>query len=154
METQIKVAMQESIKDKIIGTWKLVSWVYENEKGETVHYLGEGATGILMYDKHGYMNAQLMKADRVPFASDSISAGTPEETHGAFHSYLAYFGTYYEDEPGAMVHIVEGSLFPNWLGHKEVRYGKIEGDRLVLNTPPIPAQGREIVFYITWERVR
>ena len=145
--------MKEFIKDKIVGTWKLVSWVFENEKGETVHYLGEDAKGILMYDKHGYMNAQLVKGNRPKFASDSISAGTPEETHGAFHTYLAYFGTYREEEPGAVVHTVEGTLFPNWLGHEEVRYGRIEGDLLVLNTPPIPAQGREIVFYITWQRV-
>ena len=142
----------KSIKEEIIGTWKLVSWVYENEKSEIIHYLGEGATGILMYDKNGYMNAQILKANRSPFASDSISGGTPNEAHGAFHSYLAYFGKYYEDKPGEVVHIVEGSLFPNWMGNKEVRYGRIEGNVLILHTPPIPAQGREIIFYITWKR--
>jgi hypothetical protein len=143
----------KSIKNEIIGTWKLVSWIYKNEKGEDVDYLGKDSTGILMYDKHGYMNAQLMKAGRIPFASDSINGGLPEEALNAFNSYLAYFGTYYEDEPGAVVHIVEGTLFPNWLGHKEVRYGKIEGDLLILSTPPIQAQGREIIFYITWKKV-
>jgi len=141
-----------SIKEEIIGTWKLVSWVYENEKGETVDYLGKHATGILMYDKHGYMNAQLMKADRSIFASDSISGAMPDEALGAFNTYLAYFGKYYEEKPGEVVHIVEGSLFPNWIGNKEVRYGRIENNVLILHTPPIPAQGREIVFYITWER--
>src|SRR5688572_20444247 len=104
--------MKESIKEKIIGTWKLVSWIYFNEKGELVHYFGEHATGILMYDKDGFMNAQLMKAKRQPFASDSIKGGTPFETYNAFHTYLAYFGRYYEDKPGEVVHIVEGSLFP------------------------------------------
>jgi hypothetical protein len=140
------------LKDQIVGTWKLVSWTFENEKGETVHYLGENSTGILMYDEHGYMNAQLMKGNRSSFASDSINGGTPQEALGAFNSYLAYFGKYYEENPGEMVHIVEGSLFPNWVGNKEVRYGKIEGDKLILSTPPIPSGGAEIVFYITWQR--
>jgi hypothetical protein len=144
--------MAEALKDKIVGTWKLVSWVFHNEKNEEVHYLGEGATGILMYDKHGYMNAQLMKGNRKKFQSDSINGGSFEETNAAFNSYLAYFGTYVEEEPGAVVHTVEGSLFPNWLGNKETRYGKITGNTLVLHTPPIPAFGREIVFYITWKR--
>lgn len=145
--------MQQPLKDQIIGTWMLVSWVFENEKGETVHYLGENASGILMYDKSGYMNAQLMKSNRPPFASPAINGSTPEEAHMAFNSYLAYFGTYYEENPGEVVHIVEGSLFPNWIGHKEVRYGRIDGNLLILSTPPIPAYGRDIVFYITWRKV-
>jgi hypothetical protein len=144
--------MNQSLKEQIVGTWKLVSWVFENEHGETVHYLGPNASGILMYDTSGYMNAQLMKADRALFASPSINGSTPEEAHRAFNSYLAYFGRYYEDKPGEVVHIVEGSLFPNWMGHKEVRYGRIEGDLLILSTPPIAAYGRDIVFYITWRR--
>lgn len=145
--------MKESIKEKIIGTWKLVSWLYHNEKGEAVHYFGEHATGILMYDKNGFMNAQLMKEQRVPFKSDSISGGTEAETRSAFHSYLAYFGRYYEETPGEVVHIVEGSLFPNWIGNKEVRYGKIQDDLLVLNTPPISVDDQKIVFHITWRRI-
>jgi hypothetical protein len=140
------------LKQDIVGTWKLVSWVYKNEKGEVIDYFGKDSTGILTYDKSGYMNAQLMKVGRPQFASDSINGGTPDETYGAFHGYLAYFGRYYEENPGEMVHIVEGSLFPNWIGNREVRYGKIEGDELILSTPPIHAQGTEIVFYITWKR--
>jgi hypothetical protein len=140
------------LKEQIVGTWKLVSWVYKDGQGEEVHYFGKGSTGILMYDEHGYMNAQLMKADRPKFILDSINGGTHEETYGAFHSYLAYFGKYYEENAGEMTHIVEGSLFPNWIGNKEIRYGKIEGDKLILSTPPISAGDREIIFYITWVR--
>jgi hypothetical protein len=141
-----------SLKQEIVGTWKLVSWTYKNEKGEEVDYFGKDSTGILTYDEHGYMNAQLMKSGRSQFSSDSINGGTPDEALAAFNSYLAYFGKYYEQSPGEMVHIVEGSLFPNWIGNKEVRYGKIEGNKLILSTPPIHAQGSEIVFYITWKR--
>jgi hypothetical protein len=146
--------MKDFIKEKIVGTWSLVSWVYTDEAGKTIHYFGEHATGILMYDKNGYMNAQLMKADRPSFASDAISGGTSIETQNAFNTYLAYFGKYYENTPGEIVHIVEGSLFPNWLGNKEVRYGRIEQDLLILSTPPIDAQDRKITFYITWRRIQ
>jgi hypothetical protein len=145
--------MAEFIKEKIIGTWKLVSWTYKNGKGEIIHYFGKDATGILMYDKRGYMNAQLMKAERNLFASASISAGTAPESHEAFHSYLAYYGRYYELNPGEIVHEVEGSLFPNWVGNKQIRYGKVQGDLLILNTPPVPALGTDIVFTVTWLRI-
>jgi hypothetical protein len=144
----------ESIKDKIIGSWKLLSWTFQNEAGETQHYLGENPVGILMYDQWGMMNAQLMKSNRTNFASDAINGGSPEEMSHAFGTYLAYFGRYYEQAPGEIAHIVTGSLFPNWLGNKEVRYGKIEGDLLILSTPPIPVQGRETVFHIRWQRIQ
>lgn len=146
--------MSEKLDQRIVGTWRLVSWVYENERGETVHYLGENAQGILMYDAHGNMNAQLMKAGRPKFVSESISGGTPEETQMAFNGYLAYYGKYEEQDPGEVIHTVEGSLFPNWIGHKEKRYARIDGDYLIISTPPIPAGDREITFYITWKRDR
>jgi len=145
--------MPEAIGPRIIGTWKLVSWTYTDDHGNTVPYLGEGAQGILMYDSQGYMNAQLMRAGRPPFAKPGFAEGTAEETWHAFNSYLAYYGRYYEAQPGEIIHEVEGSLFPNWVGHRQVRYATVIGDQLTLHTLPIAAHERKIVFYITWQRL-
>lgn len=144
--------MQESIKDKIVGTWKLVSWKYTGDDNQLLDFFGENPQGILTYDTSGYMNAQLMKAGRSNFASESLTGGTSEEIRDAYLSYAAYYGKYYENTPGEIIHIVEGSLFPNWIGHQETRYGKIKGEFLILKTPPIQAQGKEIVFTVTWKR--
>ena len=146
--------MKESIKEKIVGTWKLVSWVYQNEKGETVHYFGKNASGILMYDKSGYMNAQLTKGDRKKFVSDSMGDGCSDEIDNAYKSYAAYYGKYFERRPGEIIHTVEGSLFPNWQGHNEIRYGEIVDDLLVLSTPPIKTGEGEVVFHVTWRRAK
>lgn len=145
--------MTTFIGKNIIGTWKLVSWVHKGEQGEDIHYFGKDASGILMYDRNGYMNAQLMKAGRPSFVSPSIDGSTPQEAFSAFNSYIAYYGRYREERPGEITHLVEGSLFPNWMGHSQVRYGKIEHDLLMLHTPPMRVAGNDIVFYITWERV-
>jgi hypothetical protein len=145
--------MAEFVKQKIIGTWKLVSWTYNDQHGNEIDYFGKEAVGLLMYDSNGYMNAQLMKNNREKFEADSINGGRPEETKKAFDTYIAYFGRYEEARPGEIVHTVEGSLFPNWLNNQEVRYAMIEGNRLKLSTPPIPVNGTNIVFYITWEKV-
>ena len=143
---------KQSIKEQIIGTWEFVSWVYTNEKNETVHYFEEGSEGVLMYDSGGNMNAQIMRPGRKKFASDAIAGGTELETKAAFDSYLAYFGKYHESEPGKIVHKVEGALFPNWLGNEEVRYGQIEKDKLIIKTPPIRTPLGEIVFTVTWRK--
>lgn len=135
--------MKESVKDKIVGTWKLLSWKYVPAEGEPVEFFGENPLGILMYDTNGYMNAQLMKSGRSNFATASIADGTPEEISGAYLSYAAYWGKYYEKTPGELIHEVEGSLFPNWVGHDEIRYAEITGEYLILSTP---------MFRVTWKR--
>lgn len=144
--------MHEYIKEKIIGTWKLVSWKYKGEDNQLFDFFGESPQGILMYGASGYMNAQLMKAERSNFLSESLTDGSLEEVREAYLSYAAYYGKYYENSPGEIIHIVEGSLFPNWVGHQEIRYGQINGEYLILTTPPIHAKGKEIIFIVTWRR--
>jgi hypothetical protein len=146
--------MKEYIRDKLIGTWKLQSWVYTNEHGQIVNYFGDHPVGILIYDAHGNMSAQLSQEDRRLFQSAAINGGTANETFGAFHSYIAYFGTYSEQAPGEVVHEVTGSLFPNWVKRKELRYATLLGDELTLSTPPVPVAGGQIMFTITWKKVR
>ena len=144
--------MKESVKEKIIGTWKLISWKYLDGDNEPVDFFGENPVGILTYDASGYMNAQLMKSGRGNFVSESLTGGTAEEIKDAYLSYAAYWGKYYERTPGELIHEVEGSLFPNWVGHDEIRYGKIEGEYLTLSTPPIHAQGKKILFNVLWKK--
>jgi hypothetical protein len=146
--------MADSIKDKLVGTWTLVSWVYRSAAGIEVDYFGKNATGILMYDAFGNMNAQLMRANRALFSSNDIHGGTPVETKAAFDSYIAYFGTYEETKPGEIVHKVRGSLFPNWFENRQIRYATLDGDQLTLSTPPVLAQGEDIAFHISWRRVK
>lgn len=145
--------MSESVKDKIVGTWKLVSWTYTNEHDEVVDFFGKEPSGILMYDSHGYMNAQLMRTDRLPFAeAKALGEGTPEEITQAYKGFAAYYGKYYESAPGELTHEVEGSLFPNWIGGKETRYAKIEGEHLLLSAPPVIVKGKPVLFKVVWKR--
>ncbi|MGS2737759.1 lipocalin-like domain-containing protein [Sinomicrobium sp. M5D2P17] len=141
------------IKEEIVGTWKLLSWVYYDNDNKPVHYFGESVEGILMYDKSGLMNAQLMRPERPLFNSTSINSGTQEEIRMAFDGYLAYYGKYEETRPGEIVHTVEGSLLPNWIGSKQVRYVRVEGEELLICTPPISSQQGEVVFYLKWVRI-
>lgn len=145
--------MKEFVKDKIIGTWKLVSWTYRDADDQIINFFSDQPSGILMYDKSGYMNAQLMQSGRTNFQGGSLLNGTLQETDSAYRSYAAYFGKYYEDAPGELTHVVEGSLYPNWVGQKEIRYARIESGHLILSAPPVTINGHETVFYVKWKRV-
>lgn len=150
METQQATTQ---LAKQVIGTWKLVSWTYKNENGEVIDYFGKTPKGILMYTDSGYMSVHIMKSDRKRFKSEGMYDGTPEEIVDAFTTYFAYFGKFIEKEPGVLQHTVEGGTFPNWLGNIEERYGEIEGNRMILSTPPIRTGEHDIVFNIVWERV-
>jgi hypothetical protein len=145
--------MKEFLKDSIVGTWKFISWTYIDENGNTGDFFGTESQGILMYDASGYMNAQLMKMPRKAINAAGLFTGSTEEMADQYKTYAAYYGKYYEKRPGEFIHVVEGSLFHNWVGLEEVRYAKIEGDFLTLSTPPLSKDGHQITFYVRWRRV-
>ena len=139
---------------RFIGTWKLVTSEFRTSDGKVTYPLGEKAVGILVYDSGGRMAAQLMRPDRPKFASGDMRGGTPEEIKTAAEGYVAYFGTYeVDDKKGTVVHHVDASLFPNWLGQDQTRFFEFSDDLLTLKTPPILSGGQEITGVLVWKRL-
>ena len=138
---------------KLIGTWHLLSCIMILEDGSEHHYWGESPKGILTYDTAGNMAAQLRQADRPKFEHEDWSKGTCEEIKRAFQSYQAYYGTYeLHEEEGYVIHHVDGAIFPNWQGQPEKRFFNIVGDELHITSPPIPINGNEFVFKLSWTK--
>jgi hypothetical protein len=138
---------------RFISAWKLVTSEFHTSDGKVTYPLGEKAVGILMYDGGGRMAAQLMRPDRPKFASGDMRGGTPEEIKTAVEGYVAYFGTYeVDDKKGTVVHHVEASLFPNWLGQDQIRFFEFSADLLTLKTLPILSGGQEITGVLVWKR--
>jgi hypothetical protein len=130
-----------------------VSYEARASSGEIRHPLGQQVVGQLFYDVGGNMSAHVMRVDRPSFASNDPAAGTEAEVRAAFEGYVSYFGTYTMDPATRCVtHHVRGASFPNWTGHEQVRYYRIDGSRLVLSTPPIPHRGESFEYFLTWER--
>lgn len=141
-------------KEKLIGTWKLISASYRRPNGELIDYMGDNPSGALMYDARGNMSIQLMRRNRPPFASNDRLGGTPEETKAALEGYLAYFGKFSVDEKKKTVtHHIEGCTFPNWVGVDQKRFFDLSGDQLILRTPTLAIRGGEAVGEIFWRRV-
>ena len=138
---------------EFIGTWILESFEFRASSGEVSYPLGKDAKGIIMYDAKGNISAQLMQQGRPAFAAGDHLKGTPEEIKPAFEGYTAYFGTYEIDETeGKITHHVTGSLLPNLVGRRQVRFYQFEGDKLTLSTPPIPWGGERATGVLIWRR--
>jgi hypothetical protein len=52
-----------------------------------------------------------------------------------------------------VIHHVELSLFPNWVGSDPVRWVELAGGRLILSASPLPLAGRQQVPRLIWEWV-
>ena len=138
----------------LVGTWRLVSYEARTSAGETRYPFGQRVVGQLVYDVRGNMSAHVMRVDRPTFASNDSGTGTDAEVRWAFEGHLSYFGTYTIDPSARTVtHHVRGASYPNWMGHDQIRYHRIDGSHLVLSTPPILDRVESLEYTLTWERI-
>jgi hypothetical protein len=139
--------------DPIAGSWNLVSMVARSTRGDEFLPYGPDPAGLLVYTAGGDVTVTLMRTGRPKFASGDPLSGTPEEVRAAFAGFDAYAGTYRIDAgQAAVAHHIELSRFPNWEGTTQIRYFQLEGERLLLRTPPIAALGQEWILDVVWQR--
>jgi hypothetical protein len=135
----------------LIGTWRLLSWENRSVEDGISHPLGD-ATGYIIYNEDGYMFVAIMAPHRLSFAHDDLLSATKEEEALAEESYVSYCGRY--DFLGdTVVHHVELSLFPNWIGGDQERLVDLRGERLTLSTRPLMLRGIQQTAHLIWERV-
>ena len=137
-----------------VGAWKLLSSEMRTSTGEVLYPLGPDCAGSLLFDATGVLSAHLMRPDRPMFASGDIVRGTDEEIRAAYQGYVAFWAKYKFDEAKReLTYVIAGSLFPNWVGHTNLRFYDFEGHRLTFRTPPFLMAGTELVGVLIWERV-
>lgn len=140
--------------ERFTGTWTLLACEGRWSDGRVTHPYGENPGGVLMYDGRGSFAGQIMAQGRPPFGTGNLLKGTDDEVRAAFEGYVAYYGAYAVDnDEGLMVHDVEGSFFPNWIGDRQIRRFEFMDDgRLQLSTMPIQGSRAELTVVLMWER--
>ena len=142
-------------KDALIGTWKLVSATNTTAKGDIENAFGVNPTGFLTYTADDRMMAIITYRDRRPLSVDDRVAAPPQERAEAFATMLAYAGRY-TFAGDKVTHHVEAASVQNWVNTDLVRAAKLQGNRLIIRTPPgaliggVRIAGSELV----WERVK
>jgi hypothetical protein len=140
--------MTGALTARLVGTWRLVSYETVDEGGRRSRPYGN-AVGLLTYDRHGNMTAQVMRPNRAPV---SLGEGSAQQVRAAYIGYIAYFGTYeIADDGDSVVHRVEGSLNPAWVGGNQLRRMRFDGDRLILQAT-VEKVGGLVRHELTWER--
>ena len=144
---------ENTMEERFAGAWRLAAYELEGDDGKITQPYGEKPEGMLMYDAEGHMAVQIMRPGTAPFAANDRWLGTDEELRAAFEGYIAYYGRYTVDtDRREVTHHVEGSVFPNYIGRRLVRYYEIGEGRLTLSTPPMPFGGSPGVGRLVWVR--
>ena len=140
--------------DRLVGGWRLRSWVSIADGGAEARPLGAAPDGLLAYTADSTMVGIMVPGDRPRFATDDLTGGTVEEQAAAFATCIAYGGRYAVDGD-TVIHTVETSLFPNWSGTEQRRRFALsdDGQTLTLTSPPIVLGGTRRIQRLTWSRV-
>jgi hypothetical protein len=136
------------LRQKIVGTWKLVSVVYEDvaTKERTPVY-GEHPNGIQIATPEGRWLA-LVTAENRPVPK------TDAERAQALKTMIAYTGRY-RVEDGKVITKVEAAWNEAWVGTEQVRAIRFDGDTLYIESPPMPhpnINNKVVRVIVVWER--
>jgi Lipocalin-like domain len=149
---------QAVTKDKIIGTWKLLSFYDESiESGKKANVFGGNPRGHLI----------LTLDDRIALINGAASREAPKgqlttdtEAAGLFKTMIAYIGKYEIDptptEAGTKI-ILRAEMASNPLieGRDRGFYVSVDGNKLIFRTnPPAPSPltGEVSTRNVIWER--
>jgi Lipocalin-like domain len=138
--------------DALVGTWRLVSWENRSAAGQVTYPMGANPLGYLVYTPDGHFSVTISQPSRAGFPLDDLLGGMMEDKARAVESFVAYAGryTFYGDR---VVHHVELSLFPNWVGTEQERAAELTEDRLTLSAGPLLLAGGHQIARLVWERV-
>ncbi len=148
------IAQEElSLAERLVGNWRLISAESHSTDGSISYGYGKEPLGLVVFAASGRLSLHLVDPDRRTFSSGDFLRPTPKELSEAFNGYFGYFGTYSVDEAAEVVTFhIEGAAYPNYIGTDQRRFFTIDGNRLILRTPPERAGGVDITFLVTFER--
>ena len=136
---------------KLHGIWKLVSFVQEvQETGERRFFFGKNPTGYIILLPEGRMMACI--------EADGRKAPQTDEDRANLHKTMFAYTGIYRIEGDKFITKVDVSWNPAWNGTDQIRFFKLEGDRLEIvsawaPSPTIPGRPMTRGFF-AWERVK
>lgn len=136
------------LRRRIVGTWSLVSVNYEDQTtGERTPVYGEHPKGVQIATTQGRWLA-LMTGEGRPIPQTDV------ERAQALTTMIAYTGRY-RVENGKVITKVEAAWNEAWVGGEQVRAIRFDGDRLFIESPPMPhpnMRDTTVKVIVVWER--
>jgi hypothetical protein len=137
----------------LVGTWRLATWVGAADDGSIKEPFGSAPLGYVMYTVDGHMITTISQPDRAATGGD-VPSGATEPSSAAASTFMAYSGPFRVDGDD-VVHTLELSLLPDWIGTDQRRHVDLsdDGQTLILSTDPMVAGNQHLSHRLTWHRV-
>jgi len=138
-------------EQRLLGVWKVESWYTEfKATGEKKRFFGERPNGYLVFTPEKRVLGLLTGEHR-------RKPETYEDGAAAFWSMVAYSGTY-RVEADKWIMKIDVAWSESWTGTEQVRFFKVEGDKLTVTSPWEPntnLQGSpETRGVLVWSKVK
>ncbi len=138
-------ALGQSLKEQIVGAWRMVS-IYNEAGGVKTHLYGEKPVGLTVFDRSGYVISFLSKPELPKFAANNRLKGTDAENRGVVQGMISQFGTYTVEGDVVTIKWVASS-YPNRAGTTEKRTYKVVGDEMTSINPTAASGGTSYAKY-------
>ena len=139
------------LAERILGNWKMLSWQVEDlATSESHDALGPNPHGYITYTRDRRVVVLVLKTNR---PKPAALVPTDKEKLALYDSMFAYAGTYTVDAE-KVVHHIDMSWNQSWTGTSQIRFFRLEGDRLTYVGAPArnPMNGRDCVQRVVFQR--
>jgi hypothetical protein len=142
-------AFAQDAANQLAGSWKLNSWTIQIVDGEVTEPFSPNPKGRAVFTPDRYVTFVIVAANRKPAANN-------EEAAALLKTLLAYTGkfTIDGDKFTTRVDISGNELLT---GQDQVRFFKLDGDRLSIRTAEQVSSvypGKKVIGTLNWERER
>lgn len=143
--------MRMPTPEDLIGVWRLVAFEAEDADGVITKPYGDAPEGRIVYTAGGIMSAHLGAGDRPAFAD--LGDTNADRALGALKGHFSYSGRWRLDG-NRVIHTVDMSISPDWVGLDKVRTVTFDGDEIVLTDETLEGRlGRPTgVGRLRWRR--
>ena len=125
------ISQQKPLKEQIVGSWTYAANETVRPDGSRVKTFGDNQSGLVIFGADGRYVSLVGRSGVPKFASNSRTAGSPEENKAVVQGSIATFGRYSINEGDRTLTLnIEYSTFPNWTGTEQKRPLTITGDEL------------------------
>jgi hypothetical protein len=134
--------------ERLTGDWKLVSFFTEDvQTKQRMNVYGEHPSGYIGISPGGRFFGLI-----TPETQEAPK--TTEQQAAAYRTMLAYTGQMRLDGEKLIVD-VDMAWNRDWVGTEQVRYWRLEGNRLLITSAPIPnpnVAGSMMIGTLVWEK--
>jgi hypothetical protein len=145
------VTAQDDVSKQLVGSWRVLSFKVQiiGESAEPRDMLGPQPFGRLILTAEHYMAVYISRLDRKPPTSEIEAAAL-------LSSMNAYTGKF-RIESDKFITKVDGAWNEIFKAREQVRFFKLEDDKLTIWTPEQPSAtlpGKRVISTLLWERER